>query len=190
MNKGKYKVGILDMRKGMALAIALVAIAGTFMLINVKADTTPLTIVGYVYDTDGTTPVVGATVYIRDQDTGAWGINQTNSSGMFTVDMVIKNNAPWAYWFDGDLLLGKAYDGSRTGSNSIYINKTQMAAWGGYLWLNFTLGTPETTKTVGDPQFTKYNYDDGTANYGYLVSPEIHLDSPVPMLSFCEFLNA
>ncbi|RLF33084.1 MAG: hypothetical protein DRN07_03465, partial [Thermoplasmata archaeon] len=186
MNKGKYKVGILDMRKGMALAIALVAIAGTFMLINVKADTTPLTIVGYVYDTDGTTPVAGATVYIRDQDTGAWGINQTNSSGMFTVDMVIKNNAPWAYWFDGDLLLGTASDGSQSGSNFTYINKTQMAPpiGNGYIWLNFTLGTPETTKTVGDPQFTKYNYDDGTANYGYLVSPEIHLDSPVPMLSF------
>jgi hypothetical protein len=174
----------MNKKKGIAIVIAasLLAMAGAFILsVDTEAgETTPLTITGYVYDTDGTTPVSGATVTIRDQDTGAWGTNTSNATGFFKVDMrTVPSDMPWSEWFIGDQLYGVATDGTMDGANTTITTDPN-----GLHWMNFTLGTPATTKTVGTPEHLKYNYDTSSANRGYLVSPEIHLGGPTATLSF------
>ncbi len=184
MSKAPNGKDIMNKKKGIAIVIAasLLAMAGAFILsVDTEAgETTPLTITGYVYDTDGTTPVSGATVTIRDQDTGAWGTNTSNATGFFKVDMrTVPSDMPWSEWFIGDQLYGVATDGTMDG-----VNTTMTTDPNGLHWMNFTLGTPATTKTVGAPEHLKYNYDTGSANRGYLVSPEIHLGGPTATLSF------
>jgi len=182
MNNGKYGTSILSKKKGLAIAISLIAIAGSlFFIDNAKASTDPLPIIGTVYDTTGN-PVAGATVIIRDTVTGAWGMNVTDANGNYSITLGGLAR-PWTTWYDGDWVLGIATYGGQTGKAGIHIDEAYYNSTG-HNWLNITLGTPETIKTIGTPQFTKYDYNDSTTNYGYLVSEPIHLDGPTATLSF------
>ena len=187
MNNGKYGTSILSKKKGLAIAISLIAIAGSLLFIdNAKASTDPLPIIGTVYDTTGN-PVVGATVIVRDTVTGAWGMNITDANGRYSITLGGLDR-PWTTWYDNDTILGIATYNGQVGKNATNINSTVISGpygpYQGSQWLNITLGTPETIKTIGTPQFTKYDYDDSHSNYGYLVSEPIHIDGPTATLSF------
>ncbi|RLF44644.1 MAG: hypothetical protein DRN29_08080, partial [Thermoplasmata archaeon] len=185
MSKGKYRIGSLDVKKGMAIAVVVAILAMTsYSWINAGAYNTPCPIIGRVYDENGS-PVAGAVVRVRDLNTGAWGENVTDSNGYYSITLG-GSGMPWTEWFDGDLLLGTAEYMGRSGSNTTVINATKIFGpyQPGYLWLNITLGTPITTKHIGDPNFTKYNYDNGSTNSGALVSDIINITADVATLSF------
>ncbi|MGC9554549.1 MAG: hypothetical protein ACP5EK_04490, partial [Thermoplasmatota archaeon] len=164
-----------------------IAAASLFFLAGpAEANTEPLPIVGTVYDTNGSTPVAGATVIIRDQETGAWGMNVTDGSGHYEITLGGLDR-PWTAWFEGDLLVGTAYYMGQTGKNTTTVGSSMvMGPYGpeGYEWMNITLGTPVTTKTIGTPQFTKYDFDTGNSTMGYLVSENISITSVSATLSF------
>ncbi|MEM2583426.1 MAG: choice-of-anchor J domain-containing protein, partial [Candidatus Thermoplasmatota archaeon] len=183
--KEKNVVGSLVLRKGIVAAIVVLLLGAGLMMLPLltKARTDPCVITGYVYDENGN-PLEGATVRVRDEITGAWGENITDASGMYSITLGGgPSSPPWMEWFDGDPLLATAtYDG-REGKAFRYIEASEIDQQG-YMWLNITLGTPVTTKTVGKPEFIKYDYDNGETNYGYLVSPVINVTADVATLSF------
>ncbi|MBC7081429.1 MAG: choice-of-anchor J domain-containing protein [Thermoplasmatales archaeon] len=182
--KEKNAIGSLVLRRGIVTAVAILLLGtGLMMLLETKAKTDPFTITGYVYDENGYT-LEGATVRIRDEHTGAWGENITDVDGRYSITLGGGTSAPpWMEWYDGDPLLAIAtYDG-REGRSFTYIDESEIDNQG-YMWLNITLGTPKTTKTVGEPEFKKYDFDNGSANHGYLVSPIINVTQDVAWLSF------
>ncbi|MBC7128621.1 MAG: hypothetical protein H5T45_02690, partial [Thermoplasmatales archaeon] len=182
--KEKNVIGSLVLRKGIVAAIAILLLGiGSMMILETKARTDPCVITGYVYAEDGT-PLQGATVKIRDENTGAWGENITDESGMYSITLGGgPSSPPWMEWFDGDGLLATATYNGREGKAFRYIDASEIDSQG-YMWLNITLGIPVTTKTVGEPEFIKYDYDDGLQNYGYLVSPKINVTADTASLSF------
>ncbi|RLF45441.1 MAG: hypothetical protein DRN29_06710, partial [Thermoplasmata archaeon] len=187
MSKGKYRIGSLEVKKGIvALFVTAMLAMAIIPMKDTRAYTTPCTIIGYVYD-EGGSPVADAVVRIRDENTGAWGENITDGAGRFSITLGGVGGGPtnpWVEWFDGDLLIGRATYGGKAGSNMTYINASRVLSSPGYLWLNITLGTPITTKHIGEPNFTKYNYDNGSANIGYLVSDRINVTTEDAYLTF------
>ncbi|RLF39469.1 MAG: hypothetical protein DRN12_06955 [Thermoplasmata archaeon] len=182
MNKGKYRIGSLEIKKGIVVMFitAILAMA-IFPMQNARAYTHPCPIAGVVYDENGY-PVANAIVRIRDVNTGAWGWNVTDANGNYTISLG-GNDRPWTEWFYGDTLIGTVTFAGKSGANVTIINETILNDIG-HLWLNFTLGTPVTEKHIGEPQFIKYDYDDGTINSGELVSAKINITADVATLSF------
>ncbi|MBC7129377.1 MAG: choice-of-anchor J domain-containing protein, partial [Thermoplasmatales archaeon] len=182
--KEKNVIGSLVLRKGIVAAIAILLLGtGLMIFFEAEARTDPCVITGYVYDENGN-PLPGATVIIRDLNTGAWGENTTDADGLYSITLGGgPMSPPWMEWFGGDGLLAVAtYDG-REGKAFRYIDEEEIDD-NGFMWLDITLGTPITTKTIGEPEFIKYDYDDGYANYGYLVSERIDVTADTAYLDF------
>jgi hypothetical protein len=55
------------------------------------------TVQGYVYESDGVTPVVSCVVNVTNKNTGAWNLTGVDGSGWYQFNMT---------WFDGGVTLG------------------------------------------------------------------------------------
>jgi hypothetical protein len=96
---------------------------------------TPYNVLGYVYQSDGTTPVFNAVVTITDSRTGAvWLTTTDDVYGFFMMDL----NTNESGWAMGDTIVIEATDGFFTGSNS---GVTGAAGNEAYLYLDLTLTT-------------------------------------------------
>ncbi len=175
--------GISTRKKSIVIVIAAMTIAAgglSLLMAPTEAQSgTPLLVRGTVYDTGGSAVGSGVKVVVRDMDTGAWLGNVTNASGGYKVTFGDPDGRPWMDFNTGDTLKITAYDNGQKG-----VNTTIMDAGAGTNWLNVTLGTPSTTKTIDEPKHSKYTYDNGSANEGYLVYEEVNVTSPTARLSF------
>ena len=113
-------------------AIALVSV-GYQNGAHIQAPGQPRAVRGYIYDTDGVTKAVGATVNITNLRTGSYN-NATIASptGYYNFDL----NTLAGSWYDDDQVRAVAWLGTVSGENV-----TIVTGIGSGDWLNVTLGT-------------------------------------------------
>ena len=147
MSKAKPDImGSIKEKKGAIIATILVAIvvASAISYIGLRparADVGPHLIYGYVTYEDGT-PVANATVNITDTEDGEWLVNITDINGFYSVNL-----GNIADWFNHTLLIGYALYQGWGGENTTTIDNTTFGQW-----LNITIDSPRTNKTIGEPK--------------------------------------
>jgi hypothetical protein len=113
-------------------ALALVSV-GNENAAHIQAPGTPRSVLGYIYDVDGTTGVSGASVNITNLRTGAYdNTTVSTTGGFYAFDL---NGLTGSYLAD-DIVSAVAWLGSLSGEN-----QTIVTTVGAYDWLNVTLGT-------------------------------------------------
>ena len=163
MNSGiNMKDRGIDKKKLVVTVIALAMSLSAFSLLVMQPAEAqvgePYVITGYVKYEDGT-PVANALVWLKDVDTGVENQTYTDASGRYVISFIRGDEC-----FEGDWLIGRANDSDGyQGTNDTYFNFTIWTVYGwtsrDTQWLNFTIDTPITTKTITDV-CPERNYDE------------------------------
>ncbi|MCD6572499.1 MAG: carboxypeptidase regulatory-like domain-containing protein, partial [Thermoplasmata archaeon] len=133
--------GKKGMLMGLVIAAAIIISGITIFTTPTKGNgATPFTIFGYVYYQDGT-PAANVFVNLTDVNNGNYSVNWTDSNGRYSITF---GGASGVGWNDGDKIVGFAINS--TGAQGS--NDTIMRSSVGSAWLNFTIDTPITTKTL------------------------------------------
>ncbi|MCD6448159.1 MAG: hypothetical protein J7L58_03840, partial [Thermoplasmata archaeon] len=151
MSRIKFVKEKINGKKGMLIGLivaAAIILSGISLFMPAKGNggTPPVVeVIGYVYYQNAT-KVANAFVNITDVTNGHYGTNFTNQNGYYQIFF----NAPNTSSVDlGDKLVVFANDSSGLkGSNDTIVSESEYNANGGYIWLNITLGTPVTNKTL------------------------------------------
>ncbi|MCD6223063.1 MAG: hypothetical protein J7K12_05205, partial [Thermoplasmata archaeon] len=144
MSRIKFVKEKINGKKGMLIGLIVataIILSGISLFLPAEGQNPPMVeIIGYVYYQNGTR-AANAFVNITDVINGHYGTNFTNQNGYYQIFF----NAPNTSSVDlGDKLVVFAND-----SSGLYgSNDTLVAPQNGIIWLNITLGTPVTTKTL------------------------------------------
>ena len=94
----------------------------------------PFLVFGYVFDTDGVTPLVGANVTITNLNTTEFNYNDTDDSGFYSIDV----NQPLYYptqYNTGNIINITVTYGTKVGWNEGFTNDPDAV----FLWLDVTV---------------------------------------------------